>query len=383
MGVAHPPRGTIERVSLCMSGSRRQDGRAYGERYGADIRRQIEAYNPLFEMLGLGSEQVASLADERVLPASEHAFPEYVAELRGRAEGAHVAFRDLFTLSCLEEIWSWVGPEKMRELEELAQGHVPSGRCTTLAFKHKGRALLAHNEDWSAVDSDSTMLLHDVALPDGTGFLSPQFVGMLPWAGMNSHGLAITANTLPTADARPEAANALVLRSALEARSLEEVWQRVRTPSRGLGTFVVAADARGRVWAIETSARRASRRAVATWLAETNHFTDEAMVSLRAQPVSEDSLARLARATELVSAGIAEADDLAALARSVLADHAIGRGRAICSHPRQGVPQPLQMATMASTVYEPRERRLWISVAPACEHRPQLFELNGEASGLA
>jgi hypothetical protein len=30
-----------------MSESRRQDGRAYGERYGADIRRQIEAYTPL------------------------------------------------------------------------------------------------------------------------------------------------------------------------------------------------------------------------------------------------------------------------------------------------------------------------------------------------
>ena len=366
----------IRRVEMRISGSYREAGRDYGETYAADIERQIAAYEPVFDLLGMGSEAVAQRAQEYVLPATEHAFPDYLDELRGRAEGAGVAFRHLFSLSCIEEIWSWVGPEKMRELEELARSHNPGGHCTTFALRSGGRTLIGHNEDWSAVDLDTTMLVHDVTVPNGTRFLSLQFVGLLPWSGLNSHGLAITANTLLATDATAGAANAFVLRRLLESRSLEEVWDRVRMPSRGLGTYVLAADARGRAWAMETSARGAACRPVEVWTAETNHFTDETMVSLRPQPVSQDSLARLARASELIGAGMERGEDLSLLARRVLTDHRAAGGRAICAHPQSGIPQPLQMATVATTVYEPIDGRLWVTLAPPCEREPQLFELN-------
>jgi hypothetical protein len=219
------------------------------------------------------------------------------------------------------------------------------------------------------------MLMHDVTVPSGTRFLSLQFVGLLPWSGLNSHGLAITANTLPPTDATAGAANAIVLRRLLECQNLEEVWDCVRMPTRGLGTYVLAADARGRAWAMETSARRAACRPVEVWTAETNHFMDETMVPLRSQPVSPDSVGRLARAKELIGAGMERDEDLALLARQVLTDHQTTAGRTLCAHPQSGVPQPLQIATMATTVYEPAASRLWATAAPPCEHEPQLFEL--------
>lgn len=370
----------IRRVEMRISESYRRAGREYGETFAADIARQLAAYEPVFDLLGMGSETVAQRAQEHVLPATEHAFPDYVDELRGRAEGAGVAFRHLFPLSCIEEIWSWVGPEKMRELEELATPQNPTGHCTTFALRKGGRTLIGHNEDWSAVDLDTTMLVHDVTTPNGTRFLSLQFVGLLPWSGLNSHGLAITANTLPATDATAGVANAFVLRRVLESRSLEEVWDRVRMPSRGVGTYVLAADAQGRAWAMETSARGAACRPVDVWTAETNHFMDETMVPLRTQPVSQDSLGRLARAKELIGAGMERDEDISLLARRVLTDHEATGGRAICAHPQSGVPQPLQMATIATTVYEPMDGRLWVTSAPPCECEPQLFELNSVGS---
>src|SRR5450756_399439 len=150
----------IRRVEMRISGSYRKAGRDYGETFGADIVRQLAAYEPVFDLLGMGRETVAQRALEHVLLATEHAFPDYIDELRGRAEGAGVAFRHLFSLSCIEEIWSWVGPEKMRELEELATPQNPMGHCTTFALRRGGRTLIGHNEDWSAVDLDTTMLVH-------------------------------------------------------------------------------------------------------------------------------------------------------------------------------------------------------------------------------
>jgi isopenicillin-N N-acyltransferase-like protein len=373
---AHSQEQPIPRVEMRIIGSYREAGRDYGEVYAADIQRQIDAYEPVFDLLGLGKETVAQRAQERVLPATEHAYADYVDELRGRADGAGVAFRDLFSLSCLEEVWSWVGPEKMRELEELATGSHLSGHCTTFALSRDHRALIGHNEDWSAVDLHTTMLVHDVTVPSGTRFLSLQLVGLLPWSGLNSHGLAITANTLPATDAKAGAANAFVLRRLLECRDLKEVWDCLRMPRWGLGAYVLAADAQGHIWAMETSARRAACRPVETWTAETNHFTDETMVSLRTEPVSEDSLGRLARAEELIGPAMDRDEDISSLARRVLTDHHATLGRAICGHPQRDVPPPLQIATMATTVYETADRRLWVTPAPPCEHEPQLFELN-------
>ena len=375
MAAAHNHQYPIRCFEVRVTESYLEAGRAYGETYAADIERQIAAYEPVFDLLGMGSEVVAQRALEHVLPATEHAFPDYVDELRGRAEGAGVGFAQLFSLSCIEEVWSWVGPEKMRELEELAARPSPGDHCTTFALRRGGRTLIGHNEDWSAVDLDTTMLMHDVIVPSGTRFLSLQFVGLLPWSGLNSHGLAITANTLPPNDALAGAANAIVLRRLLECRSLEEVWDCVRLPSRGLGSYVLAADAHGRVWAMETSARRAACRTVDAWTAETNHFMDETMVPLRLRPVSEDSQGRLARAEEIIGAGMEAGEEISQLAWRVLTDHRATSGRTICAHPQGGVPQPLQIATIATTVYEPGEGRLWVAPAPPCEHEPQVFEL--------
>ena len=79
----------------------------------------------------------------------------------------------------------------------------------------------------------STMLMHNVTTAGGCRFLSLQLVGTLPWAGVNSHGITVTANTLPANDIAPGVANTFLSRWVLESQSLEEVWERMRTPLKG------------------------------------------------------------------------------------------------------------------------------------------------------
>ena len=82
MSTAYSHQQPIRRVEMHVTGSYREAGRNYGETYAADIERQIAAYEPVFDLLGMGSEVVAQRAEERVLPATEQAFPDYVDELR-------------------------------------------------------------------------------------------------------------------------------------------------------------------------------------------------------------------------------------------------------------------------------------------------------------
>ena len=380
MSTTSAQRPSLPRVAVDLRGSGRAAGRAYGERFAADIARQVAAYEAVFDFLGMGANEVARRAEAELLPPAEGAFPGYVDELRGRAEGAGVHFRDLFPLNCIEEVWSWVGPEKLRELEELAGGSGPGDHCTTFALRRDGRVLFGHNEDWSAVDLGTTMPLHDVTAADGTRFLSLQLVGVIPWGGLNSHGLTITANTLPTTDARAGVPNAFVLRRLVECRSLEEVWEHVRLAGRALGGYVLAGDARGRVWAMETSAGQAYRREIHTWTAETNHFTEESLQELGTQPVSEDSLGRLTRAEELIATGWRRGDDLFDLARAVLTDHGSDGGSALCVHADATVAPALQDATVASIVYEPAAGCMWAATGPACESTPEAFGLPEEVA---
>ena len=87
--------------------------------------------------------------------------------------------------------------------------------------------------------------------------------------------------------------------------------------------FVMAGDAAGRLWAIETSGKQAGCRPISAWSAQTNHFTSEEMLHLRRLPVSDNSLGRLSRAEEILQSVEGKSPDLISKAHTVLTDHVL------------------------------------------------------------
>jgi len=378
--MAHGPgRSEVPRAELVIGDSPRDAGLSFGAAHAAAIAAQVDSYRPLYDVLGMPLEHVVARALEELLPAAEELLPAYTEELRGRAEGAGVPFPELFLLNCQEEVSTWVSPERWAELEERWPSGPggPSARgCTTFALRAGGATVLAHTEDWTAVDLDNEILLQDVTAADGTRILALQSAGILPWQGQNSHGVTLTANTLLSNDTRPGVPNALVLRWALEAPTLEEVYRRLRLPGRAIGTYVLAADASGRVWSIQTTATRSSCLPVDDTVVQTNHYTHEELVDEQRLPVWPDSPGRHARASELVAAGMRVGRGALELAWSVVRDHGTGAGDAICVHPQGGeAPRVYQDATISCALYEPLARRMHACVGSPCENELETFGL--------
>lgn len=375
--------GAVPRAEVVIGDSYREAGRSFGAAHAEQIVRQVESYRPLYELLGLSLDQVTRRAATELLKPADSVLGDYVDELRGRAEGAGVPFLELFLLNCQEEVSLWVAPQKWDELEERWPSRKPGAvdGCTTLALRAGGHTVFGHTEDWTAVDLENAVALHDVTTPDGTRILALQSPGIVPWQGMSSHGVTATANTLLSTDARPGVPNALVLRWVLEARTLEEVYARLCLPQRAMGTYVLAGDASGRVWSIQTSATRSSCLPVDDWVVQTNHYTHDSLTALQRRPVWPDSLGRHERARALVSAGMAAAErptpwSLQELAVAVLRDHGGEGMHAICVHPQgAGMPRVLDDATVSAVVYEPLRRRMHACVGPLCRGELETFEL--------
>ncbi len=196
---------------LEVGGSHREIGRQVGEGARPLIERSLGTYEVEFESFAGMSLAAAEVLTPPLLAAAERSLPQYVDELRGMAEGAGVPFARLFLINCGEEL--------------TCSPSLEAGRCTSLALAGEGRTVVAHNEDWEQRDIPNQLLLR-MTLADGTRLLTMTTAGLLAMTGMNSHGLAVGANTVyasegPPGGLRPGVPDSLVCRWILEARTRE------------------------------------------------------------------------------------------------------------------------------------------------------------------
>ena len=126
---------------LEVNGSPRARGQQQGEGARAQILRSVNAYRELLPR-AVNLEWERALGEARkFLPYGEAAFPHFVEEMRGIAQGAGVPFDTVWMLSCYEG---------------LIDVHPEAWGCTSVAVRDdctaNGHVLLAHNEDWVHVD---------------------------------------------------------------------------------------------------------------------------------------------------------------------------------------------------------------------------------------
>jgi isopenicillin-N N-acyltransferase-like protein len=250
-------------------GSHYEMGRQVGEDRREVIRLTLDTYRGLFRSeaarLDIHSWEEAILHARKYLPFAEESVPQYVAELRGVADGAGLDFNDLLVLNCMEALTE----------DALHRG------CTSLAAAPEltadGSLLVGHNEDWLPEDFESVYLIH--AQPDDEpAFLAITYGGLLPNIGFNQHGIAQCCDSVYPNDARVGVPRIFVSRAVLAATTLSGAIQAALNRRRAAGYNHLIAHASGEIYNLEASAREFELiYATDGLLAHTNHYLSRPM----------------------------------------------------------------------------------------------------------
>jgi isopenicillin-N N-acyltransferase-like protein len=324
-------------------GTHREVGRQIGEAMRGRLQRLVPQWR---EDLPAGVSWEQILEQGRLyLAYSRDAYPQYVAELEGIAEGANLPFEDLFVEMC-EELWEKAAWRGCTDL-------VARGRATA-----DGSTLVAHTNDLSP-EAEGDLVILRVQAGDEPEFLGVSVGGAGYSAGFNAAGISMTGNQVSSNDVRPGVARLLLVRAILAARRLEEAMNACLLPHRASNYNNVIADAHGEVYSMEGSASDCEPIYIdGDILAHANHYVSLPMRHFEADRNDiAGSVIRTNRSLRLLRENYGQLTPL--LFQTLLADHANYPG-SICKHGMESV-------TVFSLIINLNERRAWIGRGRPCQ----------------
>ncbi|MGL4636709.1 MAG: C45 family autoproteolytic acyltransferase/hydrolase [Beijerinckiaceae bacterium] len=178
-----------------VSGSPDERGRQYGEAARTRIEAGLGHYSEQLAKTKLTRDELRELV-ESFLPRIDAFDATYVTEMRGIAAGSNRPLEDIVLLNARTEILK-LGPKaakaKGREVEEDPDGC--TGVVAMPGVTADGKLIHAQNWDWK-VDCAETAVVLKIRREDGPDILTFTEAGQLARSGMNSAGIAITANYL-------------------------------------------------------------------------------------------------------------------------------------------------------------------------------------------
>jgi hypothetical protein len=245
--------------------------------------------------------------------------------------------------------------------------------CTSLGIScdasATGQALGAQNRDLVPEYRGRMALLH--LRPRGkTALLMHSVPGEIGGVGMNSHGVAVFANSIWARADRNWQAPPLTRRAMLECASAAEAIERVRAmDGPAVGSFLVV-DRSGRILNLEIlpPALAVISRGRGVFV-HTNHCLDASLLPHEAERTpAPGSPARCARARELLEAAAGRVSVETLLA--TLADHA-GRPEPICRH----AGSSSAWETASCLIADLGARTLLLSYGPPCEGQVVAYQI--------
>lgn len=351
-----------------VSGAPHARGRSYGEQARERIARSIAGYQEAFAYYaGWNWPRVRAEAERFAEPIGA-AYPDYLTEMRGIAEGAGVDFADILAINVRTEVMF-----AARARTATTQRAGLPGECTAFALaptaSATGQTLIAQNWDWLVHCFDTVVVL-EVEQPSKPSFVTVVEAGLLAKAGLNSAGLGLCTNALVTdRDAgTPGLPYHVLLRAILDCETTTDALMVLQHGIRSSAANYLLGHADGSTMNVEAAPGDFTTLSVLTpergLLVHANHFLapppGTVDYSLWAMP---DSALRYGRARTLLEA--AGPRPSREQVQEVLADHA-GYPSATCCHPDPREHPMEQGATVASLVIEPAERRIWIADGNPC-----------------
>jgi isopenicillin-N N-acyltransferase-like protein len=338
-----------------LSGPPRERGRSYGTTAAARIHRSAEIYLTACETLKLGPARVHELVDT-LIPIIDRFEPAYLEEMRGIAEGAHCPLEHIVVVNARTEL--------LAEARRTADADGCTGAVVLPEASGDGKLLHGQNWDWRAECAETGVVLR-INREDGPTVLTFTEAGGLARCGMNSAGMALTANFLGSdRDGRtPGIPLVLLRRRALESAHFALGIQTIYATGKWVSNNIMLSHAGGAAVDIESAPDESFLiQPDQGLLVHANHFeSPAALAKLRdtGLPSTPDSAYRAQRVRGHLAAkrGSVGIDDL----KSAFFDD-FASPYAVCRPPRPAATGDNLSATVMMIVMKPAEG--WMEICP-------------------
>lgn len=347
---------------LRSEGSPFEVGKAHGATFGEQVSRSIAVYRQRFVEHGIAWPRALEFA-ERAGDVLRGMDEELAEEIEGIAAGAEVDPREVLAINIRTGVF---------RMAEHGGAFDADHECTTAAVLPEatadGHTLLAQNWDQNSRLQANTVVIEQHV----TGEPALLFVteaGILFRHGMNDAGIGIAGNALRSdrEDAPDTGMPCGVRRRALRQRDLASAQRTLEDTPRSHSGNHLLADAVGT--AIDIEAVPGETFAVEPergLLVHSNHFQHPAACTTlkdRGPESHPDTLVRDSRVRDHLTArhGSIQVEDV----QEALKDHH-GYPTSVCRH-AEDPTSPSAGFTLASSVWDLAERRMWTAPGPPCQ----------------
>ncbi len=348
-----------------ISGTHREMGRQIGEAMQHQIQNSIANAHLLIDAAYGDLEltwQGAQIQSRKYLPFAEERYPQYVDEMRGIAEGAHVSFDDIVVLNVMEAVTT---------------DALHLTRCTSMAVNEQstadGHILAAHNEDWIPEDENDTFVIS--ARPDKEPpFLAMTYGGLLPNVGFNAYGICQLINSVYPGDSRVGIPRLVVARAVLSSRRISGAIGRTLVQHRAAGYNHLLVHESGEIYSIEVSARNFEiLYGHDGYMVHTNHYLDPKMKLIEKDPEELlSSRVRYFRASRLLRQS--NQHTIKSL-QAIQKDH-VNIPNSICNHNIEGLDPLDREKTINAMVIDLTMREMRIAWGNPCQNTYHTYHLN-------
>lgn len=337
-------------------------GLELGERFADEIGRTVAAYRRLFAARADHPFDV-DLWAERAWGTITTVAPSYAEEIRGIAEGARRPVREVAAVNARTELLVAANPTGVTE-------------CSSVVSAPPGRPPFAV-QTWDWYHPMSDIWFHwRIPHPDGRVVETVTEFGMLAKIGVNGYGVGVLLNMLHHKNDADRATDGtvghpvhLLSRRILdEARTLDDAWALVRTPTSA-STSLTVLDRSGAGATFELFPGGPGRLdAEDGLLVRTNHFVSpEGRDGCLAGTISDSSTMRRDKLLAAFADGPPATPDEVLTA---MTDHSDADGVGnICAHPDRSTDPVLWHRTLATVALDVERGHLDVHADGPCGRR--------------
>ncbi|MBI2192190.1 MAG: hypothetical protein HYU36_09410 [Planctomycetes bacterium] len=338
---------------LCVEGTPRACGRAYGEAHAEAIEAFLRMEVPPRPSRLRYARRCWARLGQWERPVSEFAL--------GVSEGSGRSILEVTLLLLHEEI-----------------GHLK--RCTAFGAAGPatcdGNPVIGQNWDWSPSLYPWSSLLR--ARAEGQpATLTYAYPGLWSAAGLNEHGLGLvwtSSGLFPRLRPRVGIPTYALIAGLLTRRNCREALELLRSTEHAGSFIFLLADAEGEVWVVEGFPGRIETARAKPWISRANHYECVRSCWLTRQKlprptVRKNTAARAKRMSDLLRAHCGRIDGR--VAEALLRDHAAAPGMTLCQHLVRGRTS----MTLDSFYLLPARREMRIARGLPCRHRYQHYRV--------